>query len=68
MTATPKFPKVHVPLLGEDGNGFMIVGRAMKAMRREGIPKEDIDAFQKEATSGDYSHLLATVQATVNTN
>lgn len=55
-----KYPKIHVKLVGEDGNAFSIIGRVLRAMRRGKVPKEDIDAFKKEATSGDYDNLLVT--------
>jgi hypothetical protein len=29
-------------------------------MRRAGVPKEERDEFAREATSGDYDHLLQT--------
>ena len=39
-------------------NAFFILARVTKAMRRAGYPKEDIDCFNKEATSGNYDNLL----------
>ena len=56
----PKYPDVQVQLSGEDGNGFFIIGRARRAARRAGIPAEEIDAYTKEAESGDYDNLLQT--------
>lgn len=56
----PKYPNITVKLAGEDGNAFAILGRVAKAMQRAGIPTEEISAFRKEATSGDYDHLLQT--------
>ena len=50
---------VHVKLIGEDGNAFLIIGRVSKALRRGGYGNL-VDEFQKEATSGDYDHVLAT--------
>ena len=61
-----KFPEVSVKLVGEDGNAFAILGRVQKAMRRAGVEKSDIDAYLKEATSGDYNHLLVTTMNTVS--
>ena len=55
----PKKPKVK--LIGEDGNAFAILGRVLKAAQAVGWTKEEWDAFKKEATSGDYDHLLRTV-------
>lgn len=60
-----KYPHVEVQLSGEDGNGFMIVGRVRLELRRAGVPSAEIDAFSSEATNGDYDHLLQTVMKTV---
>ena len=50
---------IKLALAGEDGNAFMILGRARAALRR--AKRMDLwDAFHKEATSGDYNNLLAT--------
>jgi len=57
----PKFPAVKVNLVGQDGNAFAIVGRASAAARRGGVPQQEIKDFQREATSGDYDHLLMTI-------
>lgn len=61
MSNTPKYPNVHVELIGQDGNAFAILGRVSRAMERAKVPAEDRSAFQAEATSGDYDHLLRTV-------
>lgn len=55
-----KYPEVEVDIYSIDGNAFSIMGAVTKAMRRAGIPKEEQDAYFKEATSGDYDNLLAT--------
>lgn len=60
-----KYPHVTVPLVGEDGNGGMIIGRVRRALRKAGVPPLEIEAFTREATSGDYDHLLQTVTTTV---
>lgn len=57
---TPKYPHIRVPLVGEDGNAFAIIGRVTKAMRQAGVGKADRDAFMAEAMSGDYDDLLWT--------
>lgn len=51
---------VKVELTGTDGNAFAILGKVRVAMKRAGVPAETIEAYTKEATSGDYDHLLAT--------
>jgi hypothetical protein len=59
--AEVKYPEVKkVKLVGEDGNAFSILARVMKAMKVAGLSKEVIDEYYKEATSGDYDHLLQT--------
>jgi hypothetical protein len=55
-----KYPDIEVQLTVEDGNAFYILGKVQRALRRAGVPKEEIDAYMAEATSGDYDHLLAT--------
>ena len=50
---------IHLKLTGEDGNAFFILGRARQALRR--ARRSDLwEQFHKEATSGDYTNLLAT--------
>ena len=55
-----KYPDIEVELSEQDGNAFAILGRVTKALRRADVPSDEIDAFQKEATAGDYDHLLQT--------
>jgi len=55
-----KYPEVKVKLSGEDGNAFAVLGQVKSAMRRAGIAQEEISAFIKEATSGNYDELIAT--------
>lgn len=53
-----RYPEVEVQLSGEDGNAFDILGRVAKALRRAGVEQSEIDDFNTQATSGDYSNLL----------
>jgi len=46
-------------LSGTDGNAFAILAKAKRAF--SGVQGITWDKFYKEATSGDYSHLLVTV-------
>jgi hypothetical protein len=62
----PKFPDVEVQLSGEDGNAFAIMGAVSKALRRAGKGQDAIDEFTKDATSGDYDHLLRVAMETVD--
>lgn len=56
----PKYPNITVQLTGKDSNAFNILGICLQAMRKAGLPQEERDKFQKEATSSNYDHLLAT--------
>lgn len=57
---TPKYPNIVVELTGQDGNAFNVMGLVNRALREEGVPKEERDQFMREATSGDYDNLLQT--------
>jgi hypothetical protein len=57
---TPTAERPVLTLIGHDGNAFAILGTARRALRLAGRD-DDWAAFQAEATSGDYDHLLATV-------
>ena len=48
---------VRVKLVGEDGNAFAILGRVKRALVKAGH-KELAEQYLKEATAGDYDHLL----------
>lgn len=45
---------------GRDGNAYAIMGNVASALKRAGYPKEAVDAYRAESTSGDYDHLLQT--------
>lgn len=64
----PKYPDIEVQLSGEDGNAFFILGRVIKEMRRAKLPQTEIDAFLKEAKSGNYDKLLRTCMEWVTTH
>jgi hypothetical protein len=49
-------------MTGESQHALFIMGRAVAAMRRAGLPESDRQAFLAEATSGNYTDLLATVR------
>jgi hypothetical protein len=50
--------KPVLKILGTDGNAFALLGKARRVAMQN---KMDWDAIQKEATSGDYDHLLQTL-------
>ena len=55
-----KYPEIEVQLVGLDGNAFSIMGRVMDALKKAGVPKEEIDEYYAQSTSGDYDNLLRT--------
>jgi len=61
MTLTVKYPDISIPMVGEDGNAFSILGRVKRIMRRADLPDSEWEAFYAEATSSNYDHLLMTV-------
>ena len=60
MTPEEKQTNIPVKLVGMDGNAFSILGRCREALRH-GRRMDVWAEFHKEATSGDYDHLLCTV-------
>ena len=62
----PKYPDVHVTLVGRDGNAFAILAAVRAGMRRALIDEAECRAFFVEATAGDYDHLLATAMRWVD--
>jgi hypothetical protein len=56
-----KYPHINIPMVGEDGNAFAILGRVKRIMTRAGLPDSEWQEFRAEATSGDYGNLLRTV-------
>lgn len=62
----PKYPHVYVPLAGQDGNAFAILGRVQKALRRAKISEFEVKDYMVEAMSGDYDHLLTVTLAWVS--
>lgn len=56
----PTEPTTSDDLIGVDGNAFLIMGFVTGVLRRASASREFIAAYQAEATSGDYQHLLAT--------
>ena len=57
---------IDVQLTGTDGNAFALMGKVSKGILEAGGSKTDVVAFQDEAMSGDYNHLLRTCMAWVN--
>lgn len=61
-----KHPEITVQLTGQNGNAFMIMGLVAQAMRRAKVPKDEIDQYMNESTSGDYNNVLVTAMRWVN--
>lgn len=62
-TYTPensRYPDIEVPLVGMDGNAFVLMGAVSNALRDNGVPEEEINEWRREAMSGDYVNLLYT--------
>jgi hypothetical protein len=57
----PKSPDITVPLTGEDGHAYSILGRVNHALRQAHVPDDERRAFIAEATLGDYDQLLQVV-------
>ena len=61
----PKYPEIEVALgdlSGPEGNAFVVLGRFQKALQQSiFVEPKDVDAIMAEAKSGDYAHLLSTV-------
>ena len=62
MKGEPLYPEITVTLIGEDGNAFAIMGRVQAALEGADVDKETVERFFAEATSGDYTHMLDTVE------
>lgn len=56
----PKHPHVVVSLSEQDGNAFMVLALCQRAAKEAGVNEEVVRAFYREATEGDYEHLLQT--------
>ena len=50
--------KPELKLIGTDGHALLILGKAWRVAKANNM---DWDAISKEATSGDYEHLLKTM-------
>jgi hypothetical protein len=53
---------VNLELVGVNGNAFAIMGAFRIKAKHEGWTQEEIDTVLTEAKSGDYNHLLATIE------
>ena len=58
MNSTIKYPNIVVDLSTIDGNAFSVMGAVTRAMKKHGLPTSEVDAYRKEAMSGNYNNLL----------
>lgn len=65
MTDT-KIEKPTIKLVGTDGNAFSLLAKCKVIATKNKWSKEYYDTFFKEATSGDYNHLLAIIMKYFN--
>lgn len=61
-----KYPDVEVTLIGCDGNAFAIMSVVSVALRRAGVPQDEINKYREESMSGDYYNLLQTAMRWVS--
>ena len=54
--------KPELKLIGEDGNVFVIIGKAVRVAKKVGWTEDEIKKFTAEMTSGDYNNALRVVQ------
>lgn len=62
---TPRYPNAIVPA-NIDGNAFVILAHAGRALRNAGATREEIEQYRTDATSGDYDNLLRVTMQWVN--
>ena len=55
----PKYD-ICIPLVGQDGNAFAVIGAVQRALRKAGVHQDEINQYLKDAMSGDYDNMLRT--------
>ena len=51
---------ICVPLIGQDGNAFAVIGAVQRALRKAGVHQDEINQYLKDAMSSDYDNMLRT--------
>lgn len=64
--ATTRYPHITVHLSGRDGNAFVILGAVRAALKRNGVPPEELREFTRQAKSGDYDAVFRTAMEWVD--
>ena len=55
-----KYPDIEVELSGLDVNGFLIIAKVSRELKKSGVDESEIREFKDEAKRGDYDNLLST--------
>lgn len=53
---------IEVNLSGPQGNAYALIGLAHQLGKEDGISQAEIDDIIAKMTSGDYAHLLTTLE------
>ena len=53
-------------LVGIDGNAFSVMGYVSQCMKKEGMSREEIENYRKDAMSSDYNNLLVVSQEMID--
>jgi hypothetical protein len=61
-----KYDNVTVNLAGQDGNAFAVMASVSNALRKEGVPNDEVEMYLQESMAGDYDNLLRTAMKWVN--
>jgi hypothetical protein len=67
VSLNPKYPDITVRLSQINGNAYSIIAAVTDALRRDGVGRDQIQAYKTEAMSGDYDNLLMTTMRWVET-
>ncbi len=58
-------PKKYT-LVGIDGNAFSVMGYVSQCMKKEGMSRQDIENYRKDAMSSDYNNLILVSQEMID--
>ena len=53
---------IELNLSGPQGNAYALIGLACRLGKQKGLTPAEIDAITKNMMSGDYKHLLTTLE------
>ena len=55
--------KANMTLVGVDGNAYSLMAAWQRQAKRDGFTSDEIKSVLAEATSGDYEHLVGTLDS-----